>query len=129
MPFVVTAVETRKPGWIPQQFADYYDNVHVTLLKERVGDAFPISHVRYYVKRVSDAPDFTPLVFTGAPEDIKFDSITIVTFEDDAHAARFHAKYAEPEIYARMKEDEAKYIAEASLKDFGVDAPHITKSE
>ncbi|ORY18573.1 hypothetical protein BCR34DRAFT_528998 [Clohesyomyces aquaticus] len=129
MSFVITALETRKPGWTPKQFADYYDNVHVPLLKECVGDDFPISHFRYYIKRVSSAPDFTPLVFAGAPEDIKFDSITIMTVKDDAHATRFHAKYAEPEIYARMEEDAAKYIADAGVKVFGVEAPHITESE
>jgi hypothetical protein len=127
MAFVLFAFETRKPGFTPEQFADYYDNVHVPLIKELVGDAFPVSHVRYYNKRISGAPDFTPLVFTGSPDNVNFDCISVMTFEDDAHATRFQTKYAEPEVFARLEEDAAKYIAEGGLTVFGMGAPHVTK--
>ncbi|KAF2684077.1 hypothetical protein K458DRAFT_303860, partial [Lentithecium fluviatile CBS 122367] len=112
----------------PTSFADYYDNVHIPLLKECVGDAFPTSHVRYYTKRISGAPEFTPLVLVGTPEDIRFDSITIMTFEDGANATRFQTRNAELEVYSRLEMDEAKYIADARLKVFAVESPHITKT-
>jgi hypothetical protein len=127
MVFVIFAFETRKPGWTPEQFADHYDNVHVPLIKECVGTDFPLSHVRYYPKRISEAPDFTPLVFVGTPDDVKFDCITIMTFQDDEHAARFQKKYADPEIHARLEADETKYIAEGGLRVFVTESPHVTE--
>jgi hypothetical protein len=125
--FIIAAFETRKDGYTPDQFADHYDDIHIPLLKSLVGDAFPSTHSRYYTKRVSDAPDFIPLIFAGSLEDVAFDVISIMTFEDDAHAMRFQAKYGEPEIYARMKADEDVYIKEKSLKVFGLHDPHVTK--
>lgn len=125
--FIIAAFETRKEGFTPDQFADYYDNIHVPLLKSLVGDTFPSSHSRYYIKRISEAPEFLPLIFAGAPEDVTFDVISIMTFEDDAHAMRFQAKYGEPEIYAKMKADEDAYIKEKSVKIFGLQDPHVTK--
>ncbi|KAF2463927.1 uncharacterized protein BDR25DRAFT_362360 [Lindgomyces ingoldianus] len=101
--------------------------VHTPLLKEWVGNAFPSTHARYYIKRISRAPEFTPLILYGVLGGVEFNSITIMTFEDDAHAMRFQAKYAEPEVNARMMEDENKYMAKKTIKCFGLGDPRITK--
>jgi hypothetical protein len=66
MPFTIAAFVTRKPELSPTDFQAAYDNTHLPLLKETVGDAYPESVTRYYVKRAKSDPEgLKPLSFTG----------------------------------------------------------------
>ncbi|KAF2651586.1 hypothetical protein K491DRAFT_87478 [Lophiostoma macrostomum CBS 122681] len=56
MPFTVVSLETRKYGFDPSNFEEYYEGVHMKILKEATGSFFPNSHTRYYLKRLLEDP-------------------------------------------------------------------------
>lgn len=96
MPFVVAAFVTRKPELSPADFQTAYDTTHLPLLKEAVGDAYPETVTRYYVKRAKSDPEgLKPLSFTGSEETFGYDLVSYLGFADEPAALKFQQKYAE----------------------------------
>jgi hypothetical protein len=84
MPFTIAAFVTRKDGISPADFQTAYDTTHLPLLKNAVGDAYPQSVTRWYVKRAKSDPEgLKPLSFTGSEETFGYDLISYLTFEDE----------------------------------------------
>jgi hypothetical protein len=116
MPFIVAAFVTRKPEVSiclpiffckrshganihqisPADFQTAYDTTHLPLLKEAVGDAYPDSVTRYYVKRAKSDPEgLKPLSFSGSEETFGYDLVSYLSFADEAAAQKFQQKYGE----------------------------------
>jgi hypothetical protein len=113
MPFIVAAFVTRKSEVSiqegssrttilttrqisPADFKNAYDSTHLHLLKELVGDSYPDSVTRYYVRRAKSDPEgLKPLSFTGSEETFGYDLVSYLSFADEAKAGEFQKKYAE----------------------------------
>lgn len=52
MTYTIVDLIRRKQDITPEQFRNYYNNVHVPLLKLLMGDTFPLTHTRHYVSRI-----------------------------------------------------------------------------
>ena len=130
MPHTIVSFETRKPELSPAEFEDYYDNVHVHVIQEAMGSSFPKSHARYYVKRQSNDPNNAnsslPLVFIGSVEDVDYDAIVIMTFENQQQLLDFQNKYEVPDVAAKIGASADKFIIQSKLRVIGLDSPHIT---
>jgi hypothetical protein len=124
MPFTLVAYETRKPDLTPSEFQDYYDNTHMPIIKEAVGSAFPTSHARYYPKRQPNSN--TPLMFIGSAENIHYDALVIMTFDNEQHVIDFQTKYADPEIFAKIGASADQFIVSSKLMVAGFEEPHFT---
>ncbi|KAF2015242.1 hypothetical protein BU24DRAFT_421550 [Aaosphaeria arxii CBS 175.79] len=116
MPFTIAAFVTRKPEISPADFEAAYESTHIPALKEAVGDAYPQTVARYYVRRAkSDPQGLTPLSFTGSEETFGYDLVSHLTFADEPAALEFQKKYAE------AKESLAANVAGfAQLENFRV---------
>ncbi|KAF2191572.1 hypothetical protein K469DRAFT_720626 [Zopfia rhizophila CBS 207.26] len=127
MPFTIAAFITRKPEVSPTDFATHYDETHIPLLKSLVGDAFPESITRYYVRRAkSDPSGLTPLVFGGSAADFDYDVVSIMTFADEPAAQKFQQKYGEPEIQAKLGGDMAKFQVLEKLRVIAFQDPVVS---
>jgi len=122
----------RKPGTTPEHFYEYYENVHIKLIKELAGDTFPLSHTRRYVHRTKAAapapasgPDaeskasttsagrnaeYPATVFLGEQTDFEYDCCSEIIFEDEAAMHAFKDRMAEPERAARVAADEENFL-------------------
>jgi hypothetical protein len=132
MPYSVLVFETRKPGMSIDAYINHYDNIHIPLVKECTGDAFPQSHTRYYLKRqplpegASTDTIPTPLIFYGKPEDVDYDCVVIMTFEDVAAFARFQQAYEQSPRKAEMDADEELFILKSEMKAIAIEDAHVT---
>ncbi|KAF5671220.1 ethD domain-containing protein [Fusarium heterosporum] len=97
----------RRQDLTPAEFRDYYENVHMPLLKNLSGKVFPKSHDRSYVVR--DGPDFLAKVVIGDQDDFEYDSMAILTWKDQKHFEATFALYGNDEIGKQISEDEAKF--------------------
>lgn len=123
--YLVAAFETRKPELSVAQFIDYYDNVHVPIIKSNMKEAFPLTHARYYLKRQTGSD--TPVIFGGQPSDFNYDVITIMTFENETQLNAFNAKYTDPTIGGIIQASAEKFIVSSILRIVGLNPPHITR--
>jgi hypothetical protein len=132
MNYTVVSFETRKPELSPAEFEDYYDNVHVHVVQEAMGSSFPKSHVRYCLKRQSNDPNNVnntlPLVFIGSIDDVDYDAIVIMTFENQKQLLEFQSKYWEPDIATKIGASAEKFIVQSKQRVVGLESPHATTS-
>lgn len=121
MPYTIVSFETRKPDLSPADFQDYYDNVHVPIIKEAVGASFPKSHARHYLKRQPDS--VTPIVFIGSVESVDYDAIVLMTFESEQQLMEFQTKYGQPDVAAKIGASAEKFIVSSKLTVLGLENP------
>ena len=126
MPYTVIVHETRHPSLTPTEFADHYDNVHIPLLKEVVGEAFPVSHHRYYFKRAGEGGEATPLVFYGTTEDFDYDAVVLMIFEDIEHFIGFKDAYEKSPRKAEIDAEEDTFIIKSKMKAVASEDAHVT---
>ncbi|KAF2645066.1 hypothetical protein P280DRAFT_496162 [Massarina eburnea CBS 473.64] len=123
MPYTCLIFATRKPTITPSQFKDYWENIHVPLLKSLTGDLFPLRYKRQYLARVERKgfggpanPDHPPLVLRGSPSDFDFDAIGEMTWEDEKTFQRFHKAIYETDVAAQLAKDEEYFLDAGGLK-------------
>jgi hypothetical protein len=132
MPYTVVCYEYRKPGMPLEDFKNFYENEHVPLLKEILGKAFPTKHTRYYVKHNTpeDAKDPSdvgpPLVFYGKPEDIRYDCIVVLEFDDVPAFIAFKQAYEDSPRKQEMDENEAGFILKSELQAVATEDACVT---
>ncbi|KAK0391968.1 hypothetical protein NLU13_1466 [Sarocladium strictum] len=99
----------------PEQYRDHYENVHIPLMKNLTGDAFPLSHVRHYISRSEDpnAEDgltWPANLFMGGDQaDFDFDAVAVLTWRDREHFDANLAFFADEETGKIIADDEAKF--------------------
>lgn len=104
MTYTVLLLVYRKPGMTPKDFKNHYENVHIPLMKKLAGVHFPLRHSRRYIQRTKQ-PDGTypAALLSGSQEDFGYDSVSMLTYENEA---AFHASFA-----AMNRPELAKQIA------------------
>ena len=108
----LVALISAKPGLGLDEFATYYENHHVPLVRSLLpglGD-YRRSYVTWDPSRIlrdAQRPDF--------------DVLTEVWFEDSEAFEQFKRAFAEPEVAKRIEEDEAKFMDRESIRIFIVD--------
>jgi len=135
MPHIIVAFVTRKPGLSPSDFRSHYEKIHMPLLQSLTGSVFPLSHSRFYLQRhpsdtaTSDNSNAShpPTVYVGTPNDFAYDAHCELVFENVAAWESFGARMSEPEVAAKIAEDEAKFIDRPKWKVAAVDEPVVTK--
>jgi len=105
MTFTILLYVYRKEGTTPSAFRTYYDNNHIPLAKSIFGPAFPITHTRRYVQRSDE--DGNAAVLIGTQEDVPYDAVSELVFEDKEHFEKFMARFAEEK--ERLEKDEANF--------------------
>ncbi|KAK3332857.1 hypothetical protein B0T19DRAFT_439662 [Cercophora scortea] len=100
MTFTLLLFSTRKP---PPQPSDH----------------FPTKHERYYIHRVETPksegnternPTTPAVLFAGAQTDFDYDSVSTLTFADQAAFGAYVAVMQQPENAAKIAEVEGKYL-------------------
>lgn len=111
MPFTASLFVCRKPGLTPAQFRDYWEDVHVPLVKSLVGSNLAQRIERHYFTQTEDGSGvYSPSLLVGSPSSLDFDAYAILTFEDRAAFDRLLATISQPEIAQKISEDEEKFI-------------------
>lgn len=97
----------RRQDLSPAQYHDYYENIHMPLLRNLTGSAFPLSHERTYVLR--DAPDYSAEVVLGEQDDFLYDSVATLTWRDQDHFNALFALYGDDVVGKKISEDEKNF--------------------
>jgi len=93
----------RKPGMTPEEFKDYYENVHAKLGKQIAPDVGAIQYMRRYIQPLDGSVD------RRAP-DIGYDEITEVWFHDFEKFKVVAEKVSRGELAPEVEEDEEKFM-------------------
>ena len=131
MGYTVFMFVTRKPGMSLEAFVDHYENKHVPLVMEVLGDVVPVRHTRHYLKRNppgaegNDVPP--PLVFFGDASTVDFDCITTVELKDEAHFQAFNEKFANSPRRKDIDEDQEAFADGSKFRVVAVESPKITE--
>ena len=62
----------------------------------------------------------------GTPEDFEYDLYCELVFEDVTAFEAFFARFREPEVAAKVGEDEERFIDRKMLKAVAVEEPMVT---
>lgn len=133
MPYTIACFLWRKPGTSPAEFKSHYENHHIPLLLSVMGPLFPQTHTRFYLTRnatgddTSSTADYAPTVFIGTPEDFDYDLFCELVFEDVEAFEAFFARLREPEVAAKVGEDEERFADRKKFKAVAVDEPVVTR--
>jgi hypothetical protein len=131
MGYTVFMLVTRKPGMSLEAFVDHYENKHVPLVLEVLGDVAPVRHTRYYLKRNpagaegNDVPP--PLLFFGDATTVDYDCITTVELRDEAHFQAFNEKFANSPRRKEIDEDQDRFADGSKFRVLAVESPKITE--
>lgn len=134
MPFTIVAFLWRKPGITPSEFKSHYETVYIPLIVSLVGQSFPLSHSRFYLRREiqAESPSDTtntnhpPTVFAGTTNDFDYDVYCMLTFEDKSAFETFIGRIRSPEVATKITEDEENFLDRQTMKVAAVDEPVVT---
>ncbi|MFB3813337.1 MAG: EthD domain-containing protein [Terriglobales bacterium] len=96
----------RKEGMSKADFIDYYENKHSKLVKYAIGARH---YVRRYVTPLYSAPEC-------ADEDLGFDVVMELWFDDRAAFEAAMVNLSRPEIAAEIKADEEKLFDRSRIR-------------
>jgi hypothetical protein len=118
----------KKKGTTREEFMSYYEDKHLPFLisiMPKTGTTR--THIRNFVN-LEDP--FLASIGDGraVTADPDFDAITEVIFEDREGAASYFAMIFEPEMIAKIKEDEGKFVDLESVRFYAVDAIERVRS-
>ena len=118
----------RKPGMSLAAFRDHYENKHIPLVMRACGDAQPLRHTRFFLKRAAASEEGgasqdagPPLLFAGNPDTIDYDCIAKLDFEDEAHLKRFQQMFKDSPLKPEMEADAEKFADTAKFKIVAVE--------
>ncbi|KAK1763070.1 putative e protein [Phialemonium atrogriseum] len=103
----------RKAGVTHEEFKIRYEQ-HMHLVAEICGDAAPLSHTRWYPQH--DGASDKPLLLAGNAEEMYYDAIALMVFEDEAAFGRFCDALLTEEAKARIEADEAGFFDRSRMK-------------
>ncbi|KAF7556414.1 hypothetical protein G7Z17_g1477 [Cylindrodendrum hubeiense] len=112
MVYSVMIFAPRMPGITHEVFKTRYEQ-HMNMVAELCGDAAPLSHTRWYPKH--DADD-KPVLLAGNADDMYYDCIITMLFEDEAAFGRFTGSLLTEEANAKIEADEAGFWDRSRMK-------------
>ncbi|KAI1811965.1 EthD domain-containing protein [Poronia punctata] len=123
MTYSVLIFAFRKPGITPEQFKKHYEESHVPLVRQLAGALFPLSHTRRYIHRSETAagtgtvrnPSTPATVLIGSQEEFDYDAFAELTFEDAGAFQTFFGHMQQPDIAAKIAEDEDEFLDRARM--------------
>ncbi|KAF3001918.1 hypothetical protein E8E13_006565 [Curvularia kusanoi] len=132
MTYTVIMLIARKPGMSMEAFIDHYENKHVPLVLEVLGDAQPVRHTRHYLKRQpsnGDSDDVPPpLLYFGDASTIDYDCITKIELRDAAHFQAFNERFANSPRRKELDEDQEAFADGSKFRVLAVDKVSITEA-
>ncbi|KAI0471897.1 EthD domain-containing protein [Xylariaceae sp. FL0804] len=111
MTYSILIKSYRKPGLTPAQFKAHMERVHVPLVRELAGAAFPLAHTRRY-------PDHAAAnrgLLAGSPTEFAYDAVAELTFEDEAASQAYFARVGRGEAAERLAKDRAMFVDPARV--------------
>ncbi|KAL9096849.1 MAG: hypothetical protein Q9165_000813 [Trypethelium subeluteriae] len=115
MSITVLAFVWRKPGKSFADFKDYYETRHMPLALEIIGADMPKTHTRHYFGKDVDGMRQPPTVIFGTSEHFGCDVVSELIFESQEKLDAFNSKLTEPEISARLTEDQEQFVDQQKL--------------
>lgn len=117
MAYTILLFVTRKPGLSPEEFKDYYENVHIPLAQRLCAGTWPTKFTRQYLARITrkgfggpNNPDRPPLLLRGDAQDIDYDVVSEMTFESEHAFQNFYKRVYEKDVAAKLASDETKFL-------------------
>jgi uncharacterized protein (TIGR02118 family) len=107
----------KKAGMSREEFIDYYENKHEPLIR-RLLPRYPIYRRNYLV---FDDPMLKIDNRGGDADYAGYDVLTESVFPTRADAEAFMAAFAQPEVFAAIKADEANFVEPGHAKMFVVE--------
>ncbi|KAK3693147.1 EthD domain-containing protein [Podospora appendiculata] len=138
MVFTILIFSTRKPGTTPAEYRAAVEEVVLPFLKDLAGEHFPIKHERYYIQRVETPktegntehnPTTPAVVFVGAQADFDYDSVSTLTFADQAAFGAYVALMQRPENAASIAEVEGRFLDTSKTSIVPVGEAAVTARE
>ena len=106
----------KRPDMTMEQFIDYYEEKHASLLRELLPPMYIFR--RNYLS--FDDPMFAFDGRGGSGDDLDFDVITEVVFSTREEAEALMAVVAKPEVFAKIQADEANFVEPGRARSFVV---------
>jgi hypothetical protein len=107
----------KKAGLSRADFIDYYENHHEPLIRRLIG--INSTYRRNYL--LFDDPMLNVGGFGGSREQAGFDVLTERVFGSRAESEAVMKAYANPDIFAQLKADEAQFIEPDGIKAYSVE--------
>lgn len=134
MPFRIIIAIVRKPGLTPTQFKDHCES-HTSLVKSLSGSLCPTSHTRHYIARIalnttsSDTTNtnYPASMLFGIPTDVEYDVLAVLEFKDQEAFGAFIAHTQQPEIKAKLDEDQEKFADRGKTKIYVIEDVRVNK--
>jgi hypothetical protein len=93
----------RRPDMSPDEFRDYYENVHAKIGKTIVPDVGAFKYVRRYIQPLAGS-------VAERAEDLEYDEITEVWFKDFEKFKAVAERVSRGELSPEVEEDEKKFM-------------------
>ncbi|KAL0940444.1 putative e protein [Colletotrichum truncatum] len=106
MTYRIMVFAGRKAGISHEEFKKRYEQ-HMHLVEEICGDAMPLRHTRVYPQQ--DNATNKPLLLAGNADEMYYDVIATITFDDEAASRKFYEALSTPEAAAKIEADEAGF--------------------
>ncbi|KAF2655904.1 hypothetical protein K491DRAFT_692542 [Lophiostoma macrostomum CBS 122681] len=124
MTFTVFLFLVRKPTLSPEQFTEYYETTHISLLRSLVGqELMPPHFTRQYFARTyrqgfgGPANRNNPLLMLrGNAEEFEYDAMAQMTWECESLFQKFYKAIYERDAAAKIAADEDHFLEPGTLK-------------
>ena len=117
MTYTIMLFVTRKPNLSPEEFKDHYENVHIPLAQRLCAGNWPFKFTRQYLARVTRKgfggpanPDRPPLLLRGTAQDIDYDCVGHMEFENEHAFQAFYKRVYEKDVAAKLAADEVQFL-------------------
>lgn len=117
MTYTLVMFVTRNPDLSPEEFKDHYENVHIPLAQRLCAGSWPFKFTRQYIARITrkgfggpSNPDRPPLMLRGDAQDIDYDCVAEMTFENERAFHAFYKRVYEKDVAAKLAADETKFL-------------------
>lgn len=122
MPYQLVSLVSRKPGLTLPEFRHHMETHMVPLMRSICGPLAPTTWIRRYIAHsATDAqrkpgPLGLPNLLIGNKEDVGWDAMSEMTFQDELHLQQYFARINEDGPAERLLEEEGKFSDIQKLK-------------
>ena len=101
----------RRPDFTPEQFQEYYENIHVPLGEKFIGHLL-VSFSRHYPGMMADftADDWTTGRMGDEDAGCAYDAISVYEFRDEAAIVEMAEILKRPEVSKALSDEEKRFL-------------------